>query len=126
MVTIDLATFELQRAPGRATLLIHRPPFGLAVKIEVEELERLARYLTREALAWRRECPVPAVDYYTILGVPRQATADEIQQAYRTQAKRAHPDTSAQDTTAAMQRLNEAYAMLSDPEKRNQYDQTTV
>jgi curved DNA-binding protein len=63
-------------------------------------------------------------NYYAVLGLARDASADEIQQAYRTRAKQDHPDTSAQDTTAVMQQLNEIYAVLGDPQQRQQYDRT--
>jgi curved DNA-binding protein len=63
-------------------------------------------------------------DYYAILGVPRDAAADEIKKAFRKRARRHHPDV-AKDKHAAEERfkeINEAYEVLGDPEKRGRYD----
>ena len=65
-------------------------------------------------------------DYYQILGVSRDATQDEIKKAYRKLALKYHPDKAKGDKQAAEEKfkqISEAYAVLSDPEKRKQYDQ---
>jgi curved DNA-binding protein len=63
-------------------------------------------------------------DYYATLGVAREATADEIKKAFRKLARKYHPDVSKlPDAEARMKEVNEAFAVLSDPEKRAAYDQ---
>lgn len=67
---------------------------------------------------------MPYIDYYKILGVGRNASADEIKKAYRKLARKMHPDLNPNDKEAhrKFQELNEANEVLSDPEKRAQYD----
>ncbi len=62
-------------------------------------------------------------DYYEVLGVPRHASQEEIKRAYRRLARQYHPDVSdAPDAEERFKEINEAYAVLSDPEKRARYD----
>lgn len=64
------------------------------------------------------------IDYYQVLGVDKKATADEIRKAYRKMARKYHPDLNPDDQEAKVkfQQLNEAQEVLTDPEKRKQYD----
>ena len=63
-------------------------------------------------------------DYYQILGVGKTAPVDQVKKAYRKLARKYHPDVSKErDAEKHMKDVNEAYAVLSDPEKRAAYDQ---
>lgn len=66
-------------------------------------------------------------DYYDVLGVPKNATDDDIKKAYRKLAMKHHPDRNQGDTTTKAEErfkeAKEAYEMLSDPHKRAAYDQ---
>lgn len=63
-------------------------------------------------------------EYYAILAVSREATADEIKKAYRKKAMEVHPDRHGGDKQkeAEFKKLNEAYSILSDAEKKAHYD----
>lgn len=67
---------------------------------------------------------MPAKDYYSILGVARTSTEDDIKKAYRKLALKYHPDRNPgnREAEARFKEINEAYAVLSNPEKRKQYD----
>ncbi|CAI9593807.1 unnamed protein product, partial [Staurois parvus] len=63
-------------------------------------------------------------DYYEILGVTREATEDDLKKSYRKLALKFHPDKNhAPGATEAFKAIGNAYAVLSNPEKRKQYDQ---
>jgi curved DNA-binding protein len=64
-------------------------------------------------------------DYYQILGVPRKASEDEIKKAYRKLAKQYHPDRNRgkREAEEKFKSINEAYEVLSDPQKRARFDQ---
>jgi molecular chaperone DnaJ len=67
---------------------------------------------------------MPGRDYYETLGVPRDASQEDIKKAYRRLAKQYHPDVNKDDPQAneKFKEINEAYEVLSDPQKRAQYD----
>jgi curved DNA-binding protein len=64
-------------------------------------------------------------DYYKVLGVPKTADEKEIKRVYRKLARQYHPDVNPNDKTseAKFKDINEAYEVLSDPEKRRKYDE---
>ena len=64
-------------------------------------------------------------DHYTVLGIPRTATAEDIKKAYRKLARKHHPDLNPNNADAKkkFQEINEANEVLSDPESRKKYDQ---
>ena len=63
-------------------------------------------------------------DYYEVLGVSKQASDEEIKKAYKTLAKKYHPDVSTEaNAEEKFKEINEAYEVLKDPQKRAQYDQ---
>jgi molecular chaperone DnaJ len=67
--------------------------------------------------------PAGKKDYYEALGVAKGASADEIKRAYRKLAREYHPDVNkASGAEAKFKEINEAYQVLSDPNKRSQYD----
>src|SRR3954470_14232789 len=65
------------------------------------------------------------IDYYKILGITKDASAEDIKKAYRKLARKYHPDLNPNDAEAhkTFQQINEANEVLSDPEKRKKYDQ---
>ena len=67
----------------------------------------------------------PKRDYYEVLGIPKDATEKDIKKAYRKLAFKWHPDKNPDNKKEAEEKfkeVNEAYSVLSDPEKRRQYD----
>jgi curved DNA-binding protein len=67
---------------------------------------------------------MPGKDYYKILGVSKAASAEEIKKAYRRLAMKYHPDrnNNNKDAETRFKDISEAYAVLSNKEKRKQYD----
>ena len=63
-------------------------------------------------------------DYYEVLGISKGASDAEIKKAYRSLAKKYHPDVNKEaGAEAKFKEINEAYEVLSDPQKRQTYDQ---
>lgn len=63
-----------------------------------------------------------ATDYYEVLGVSKDASDEEIKQAYRHMARKYHPDIAGKEYEDKFQEINNAYSVLSDPKKRQMYD----
>ena len=63
-------------------------------------------------------------DYYEVLGIQKNASTDDIKSAFRKLARQYHPDVSKEpDAEEKFKEINEAYGVLSDPQKRARYDQ---
>ena len=101
-----------------------RPPCGAGSCRSRSRLDSpgIARPSCGERAA--RECALAKRDYYEILGVPRDADPDALKKAYRALAMRDHPDRNPDDPAAEdrFKEASEAYAILSDPDKRRAYD----
>ena len=71
-----------------------------------------------------RTSMAPVLDYYSELGVPRDADEKQIKQAYRRLARKHHPDLNPDDKGAEdrFKKVNEAYEVLSDPDSRKKFD----
>jgi hypothetical protein len=70
----------------------------------------------------------PKEDYYTVLGVRRDASLEQIAEAYRRMARKCHPDANPDDPQAERQfmKVQAAFEVLSDPAKRAAYDRTSI
>jgi DnaJ domain len=123
MVRLEPLILEIIHEEAETRLLARTGSMAIQGSLSVEEGDRLAALFQQEALRLRRERNrVTSPTHYDRLSVTRTATADEIQSAYRALAKQQHPDVAGD--TAAMQQLNQAYAVLGDPQQRQQYDMT--
>jgi curved DNA-binding protein CbpA len=85
----------------------------------MEDRSRASRFKTiQEHMATQRK-----QDYYDVLGLPRNASPDDIKKAFRRLAMQYHPDRNKEsEAEARFKEVNEAYEVLSDPERRAMYD----
>ena len=61
-------------------------------------------------------------DYYEILGVKKDASAEQIKKSFRELAKKTHPDKTKEDSEEEMIKINKAYEILSDEKSKEKYD----
>lgn len=107
---VDGVVIDIQRIGNTVVLLLQAKPFGHKVAMTLAQAGQLNRELAQAV----------APTHYETLGIERTATTDEIKKAYRRMSRQHHPDHSGQH--AAMTHVNEASAVLSNPEQRKQYD----
>jgi curved DNA-binding protein len=102
-----------------------RRPQARRIAPRVPVWQNPACQAARTALARGRNTLSPTFkDYYAVLGVARDANAEAVRRAYRSLARKHHPDVDkSAGATKRFQELQEAYEVLSDPEKRKRYDQ---
>mmetsp|Transcript_80698 Transcript_80698/g.224600 ORF Transcript_80698/g.224600 Transcript_80698/m.224600 type:complete len:321 (+) Transcript_80698:86-1048(+) len=107
---------------GKGSLQHTAPSWGSSCTARWQSLKALdnSQILSKRGFASRGGAPA---SYYSLLGVPRTASAAEIKRAYLREAKKYHPDINkAPDATARFKELAQAYDVLRDPARRASYD----
>lgn len=104
--------------------LQHRVLYGCGVAKRHLEFASTRQLLLKRFIHGTGVCYSTRRDYYDVLGVPKDASRDEIKKAFHALAKKYHPDFNKDNPSAKrkFQELREAYEILQDPGKREQYD----
>lgn len=107
-------------------LLFYNHSFVFVAKIRIKKAEnKLTGTDFVERIRQKGDIDMAFIDYYKIMGIPKDTPQKDIKTAYKKRAKQFHPDLHPDDpkAKAKFQALNEAYDVLNDPEKRAKYDQ---
>jgi DnaJ-domain-containing protein 1 len=115
----DSGKIDIARHGDLAKLSLQVGFHVMAALLTHPQLDQLSAELTQFSALWRAST-MP--DFYAVLGLDRLATQEEIKKAYRKLAKTLHPDLGA-GNEAKLKEVNAAYEVLSDPNKRKEYDQ---
>lgn len=82
-----MMTVDISRTGETSTLFVQAGSYRLVSDLTLDDLERLATHLSQEAMTWRRDRNRVPPDYYQVLGLVRDASAEEIRAGYRRLAR---------------------------------------